>query len=280
MADAIATGRDLPIGPEAASRAEAGVKGSVLLVGAGPGDPELLTLKAFRAIRRAEVLLYDHLVAEEILALAPREAQRIYVGKESGCHCVPQEEINRLLVRYSLAGKCVVRLKGGDPFIFGRGGEEVETLTAHSIPFEVIPGVTSASGVSCCAGIPLTHRDHAQAVVFVTGHLRDGSLGPDWEALARPRQTVVIYMGLGALTEICLQLISHGLPASTPAAVVERGTTPKQRVVTGDLASLPRRVKDARLRPPALTIIGEVVKLRDALGWADQAADAAQRIPA
>jgi uroporphyrin-III C-methyltransferase/precorrin-2 dehydrogenase/sirohydrochlorin ferrochelatase len=231
-------------------------------------------------IRRAEVLLYDHLVAEEILALAPREAQRIYVGKESGCHCVPQEEINRLLVRHSLAGKCVVRLKGGDPFMFGRGGEEVETLTTHSIPFEVIPGVTLASGVSCCAGIPLTHRDHAQAVVFVTGHLRDGSLGPDWEALAHSRQTVVIYMGLAALAEICLQLISHGLPASTPAAVVERGTTPKQRVVTGDLASLPRRLKDARLRPPALTIIGEVVKLRDALGWADQAADAAQRIPA
>jgi uroporphyrin-III C-methyltransferase len=247
--------------------AEAAGVGCVLLVGAGPGDPELLTLRALRAIRRADVVLYDHLVSHEIVALAPSRAQLIYVGKEAGNHSLPQERINGLLADLAGAGKCVVRLKGGDPFIFGRGGEEIDLLAAQGIPFEVIPGVTSASGVSCYAGIPLTHRDHAQSVVFVTGHLRDGSVNLDWPVLARPRQTVVIYMGLSGLPEICAQLVAHGLPAALPAAAVEGGTTPQQRVVTADLATLPQRVKESALCSPVLVIIGEVVRLRSKLAW-------------
>lgn len=241
--------------------------GCVLLVGAGPGDPELLTLKALRAIRRADVVLYDHLVAKEIVALARADAQLIYVGKESGRHTLPQPRINELLVQFASAGKCVVRLKGGDPFIFGRGGEELEQLAELGIDFQVVPGVTSACGVSCYAGIPLTHRDHAQSVVFVTGHLQDGSVNLDWPALARPRQTVVIYMGLAGLEAICAQLAAHGLPGSTPAAAIERGTTAHQRVVSGDLRTLPRRVAAAELRPPVLIVVGEVVKLREQLAW-------------
>jgi uroporphyrin-III C-methyltransferase len=245
--------------------------GCVFLVGAGPGDPELLTLKAMRAIGRADALLHDHLVSREILALARPQTQLIYVGKQAGRHAVPQEAINALLVQLSRAGKCVVRLKGGDPFIFGRGGEEAEALAAQDIPFEVIPGITSASGVSCCAGIPLTHRDHAQALVFVTGHLRDGAAAPDWEAWARPRQTLVIYMGLGALAEICRELVSHGLPASTPGAVVEQGTTPGQRIVVADLDTLADQAREAGIRPPALIIIGEVVALRERLAGSREA---------
>jgi uroporphyrin-III C-methyltransferase len=241
--------------------------GRVWLVGAGPGDAELLTIKALRLLQRADAVVYDHLVSDEILALAGREALRIYVGKESGNHTLPQESINALLAGLALAGKRVVRLKGGDPFIFGRGGEEVEQLALQGIPFEIVPGVTSASGVSCYAGIPLTHRDHAQSVIFVTGHLRDGGADLDWPALVRPRQTIVVYMGLAALGEICRQLTAHGLPAAMPAAAVERGTTPAQRVVTGDLDTLPRLVIEAGLRSPVLVIVGEVVGLRSRLSW-------------
>jgi uroporphyrin-III C-methyltransferase/precorrin-2 dehydrogenase/sirohydrochlorin ferrochelatase len=248
--------------------------GPVYLVGAGPGNPDLLTLRALRLIQQADVVLYDHLVAPEIVGLARRDAQRVYVGKESGNHSLAQEDLNRLLVSLAREGKCVVRLKGGDPFIFGRGGEEIETLAAHGVPFQVVPGITSASGVSCYAGIPLTHRDYAQTCLFVTGHRKDGAVELDWPALARPRQTVVIYMGLGALAQICAGLIRHGVRADMPAAVVQHGTTEHQRVVTGDLANLPQRVAEAGIEPPALIIVGEVVRLRERLGWfgADSAA--------
>ncbi len=258
--------------PEGAARGRQGPAGGcVFLVGAGPGDPELLTLKALRAIRRADAVLYDHLVSDEILALAPRAAVRIYVGKEAGRHAMPQARINELLVQFAGAGQCVVRLKGGDPFVFGRGGEELEELAARGIAFQVVPGVTAACGASGYAGIPLTHRDHAQSVVFVTGHLCDGSVNLDWPALARPHQTVVIYMGLAGLAEICAQLVAHGLPVSTPAAAIERGTTPRQRVVIGDLGTLTRLVEEARLCPPALIVVGEVVKLRSRLAWYGEA---------
>jgi uroporphyrin-III C-methyltransferase/precorrin-2 dehydrogenase/sirohydrochlorin ferrochelatase len=241
--------------------------GKVHLVGAGPGDPDLLTLGALKALQRADVVVYDHLVGNGILELAPRHAQRVYAGKESAHHSMRQEDINQLLVRLARQGRRVVRLKGGDPFIFGRGGEELEALAQAGIPFEVVPGITAASGVSCYAGIPLTHRDHAQACVFVTGHLKDGTVNLDWPALARPHQTVVIYMGLAALAEICRQLAAHGLPESTPAAVVEQGTTTRQRVVTGTLATLPARALESALKPPCLIIVGSVVSLHEPLSW-------------
>jgi uroporphyrin-III C-methyltransferase/precorrin-2 dehydrogenase/sirohydrochlorin ferrochelatase len=196
-----------------------------------------------------------------------RDAHRIYVGKERSHHTLPQDEINELLVRLAQQGKRVLRLKGGDPFIFGRGGEEIETLSAHGIAFQVVPGVTAASGMSCYAGIPLTHRDHAHACVFVTGHLKDGSVELDWPALARPGQTVVVYMGMGALSEICRQMIRHGLPAGTPAAVVQSATTRKQKVVSGSLETLPHLARATGMQAPALIVIGEVVKLRRKLAW-------------
>jgi uroporphyrin-III C-methyltransferase/precorrin-2 dehydrogenase/sirohydrochlorin ferrochelatase len=241
--------------------------GEVHLVGAGPGNPELLTIRALRLLQQADTVVYDHLVGAGILDLARRDAQRIYAGKEASHHSMRQEDINRLLVSLARQGKRVVRLKGGDPFIFGRGGEELEALAKAGIRFEVVPGVTAASGVSCYSGIPLTHRDHAQACVFVTGHLKDGSVDLDWPALARPRQTVVIYMGLAALAEISRRLIAHGLPASTAAAVVERGTTTDQRVVTGSLSTLPSLAHGSRLKPPCLIIIGSVVSLHQPLSW-------------
>lgn len=241
--------------------------GRVFLVGSGPGNPELLTLLAARLLQQADVVLYDHLVAPEIVEMARRGAERIYVGKERSNHSRPQSEINRLMVEHALQGKRVVRLKGGDPFIFGRGGEELEALARHGIPFEVVPGVTAATGVAAFAGIPLTHRDYAQACVFVTGHLKDGTMNLDWEALARPNQTVVVYMGLLGLPLLCQQLIRHGLPAATPAAVVQRATTREQRVVTGTLETLPLATFEAGVKPPTLIIIGNVVRLRERLAW-------------
>jgi len=241
--------------------------GKVFLVGAGPGDAELLTVRAARLLAAADVVVYDNLVSPEVLELIPRSAERIYVGKQRGHHSMVQDDINALLVRLASAGRQVVRLKGGDPFVFGRGGEELQALAAEGIPFEVVPGITAACGVASYAGIPLTHRDLAQACLFVTGHLKDGSCELDWPALARPRQTLVIYMGLGGLAEICAQLIAHGLPATTPAAVVEQGTTLDQRVVAATLADLDAHVVQAELRSPCLIIVGEVVRLREQLAW-------------
>ncbi len=241
--------------------------GRVYLVGAGPGDPDLLTLRAVRLLQQTQAIVYDHLVSPEVLDYVSPNAQRIYAGKRRNAHTLRQEEINALLVKLAREGKHVVRLKGGDPFIFGRGGEELETLAAHGISFEVVPGVTAASGVSSYAGIPLTHRDYAQSCLFVTGHLKDGSANLDWPSLVRPRQTVVIYMGLGGLPEICRQMMAHGASAELPIAVVQNGSLETQRVVTGTLANMAERVAKAGLVSPCLTIIGEVVKLHDALAW-------------
>lgn len=241
--------------------------GTVYLVGAGPGDAELLTLRAARVLGAADVVVYDHLVSPDVLDYLPPGAERIYAGKQRNDHTMPQDEINRLLVRLARDGRRVVRLKGGDPFVFGRGGEELEALAADGVPFEVVPGVTAACGVACYAGIPLTHRDYAQSCVFVTGHLKDGSADLDWAALARPRQTVVIYMGLNALAEICAKLQAHGVAPTMPGAVVQQGTTADQRVVTGTLATLPQRA--AALASPCLIVVGEVVRLHDTLAWFD-----------
>mgnify|MGYP001271584109 CR=1 FL=1 len=256
---------------ERASPTGIGPPGKVYLVGGGPGDPELLTLRALKVLRRADVVLYDHLVSPDVLDLVRHGAQRIYVGKERSNHALPQPEINRLMVALALRGRQVVRLKGGDPLVFGRGGEEIESLRSEGVPFEIVPGITAANGVAAYAGIPLTHRDCAQACVFVTGHLKDGTMNLDWDALARPRQTIVVYMGLLGLPVVCYELIRHGLAPETPVAVIERGTTPAQRVVTGTLASLPALANDAQLRPPTLIIIGEVVRLREKLAWFEQA---------
>jgi uroporphyrin-III C-methyltransferase/precorrin-2 dehydrogenase/sirohydrochlorin ferrochelatase len=242
-------------------------RGEVYLVGAGPGDPDLLTFRALRLMQKADVVVYDNLVSKPILEMTRRDAQRIFVGKKRADHTMRQEEINELLVRLALEGKRVLRLKGGDPFIFGRGGEEIETLAADGIPFQVVPGITAASGVASYAGIPLTHRDHAQSCVFVTGHLKDGTMNLDWEMLARPRQTVVVYMGLHGLETLCAQLITHGLPGTTPIAIVQQGTTQNQRVVTGTLATLPTIPQVAELQAPTLIIVGGVVSLRDKLAW-------------
>lgn len=241
--------------------------GCVYLIGAGPGDAELLTLRAVRLLERADVVVYDNLVSAEILAFVPVAAERIYAGKRRNEHTMRQEMINALLVRLGKEGKQVVRLKGGDPFIFGRGGEELQALAAHGVAFQVIPGVTAASGVSSYAGIPLTHRDWAQTCLFVTGHLKDGTADLDWPSLVRPRQTVVIYMGLSGLADISQQMISHGAPWTLPVAVVQDGSLPSQKVVTGTLSDIASRVAAASLKSPSLIIIGEVVKLRDELAW-------------
>lgn len=241
--------------------------GKVFLVGTGPGDPDLLTVKALRLMREADVVLYDNLVTPEIMALVAAHAERIYVGKKRADHAMPQERISELLVEQARLGRRVLRLKAGDPFIFGRGGEEIETLARAGVEFEVVPGITAALGAAAYAGIPLTHRDHAQSCVFVTGTLKDGGLDLDWHALARPRQTLVIYMGFQNLQELCSRLVQHGMPASTPAAIVQQATTGHQRVVSGTLATLPASAQRAQLHPPTLIIVGDVVALRERLAW-------------
>jgi uroporphyrin-III C-methyltransferase/precorrin-2 dehydrogenase/sirohydrochlorin ferrochelatase len=224
-------------------------------------------------MQQADVVLHDNLVSPEILELTRRDAERIYVGKQRADHTMRQEEINALMVQLAKSGRRVLRLKGGDPYVFGRGGEEIESLAASGVRFQVVPGVTAACGVAAYAGIPLTHRDYAQSCVLVTGHLKDGTMNLDWHGLARPRQTVVVYMGLLGLDALCKQLIAHGMPPDMPAAVVQQATRPQQRVVTASLEDLARRVAEAGLRPPTLVIVGDVVRLRDKLSWYEPAAE-------
>jgi len=242
-------------------------QGEVYLIGAGPGDPDLLTLKAFRLLQLAEVVLYDRLVSPEVMALVSKQAELVYVGKRRDKHSVPQGGINQLLIEHAKRGKRVARLKGGDPFIFGRGGEEIETLAAEGIAFQVIPGITAASGCSSYAGIPLTHRDYAQSVQFVTGQLQDGSVDLNWPELIAPGKTLVFYMGLKGLPIICSSLIEHGMAADMPCAVVEKGTTPAQRVMVSTLAGLPQLIDEQNIASPSLFIVGEVVSLSHKLNW-------------
>lgn len=241
--------------------------GEVALVGAGPGDPELLTLKAWRLITSAEIVLYDRLVSEEILAMVPETAEMIHVGKQRANHTLPQDEINRRLVDLARKGHKVVRLKGGDPFIFGRGGEEIETLAAAGVRFQVVPGITAASGCSAYAGIPLTHRDYAQSVRFITGHLKNDTCDLPWKDFVQNNQTLVFYMGLVGLPVICQQLVSHGMSKNMPVALVSKGTTRDQLVVTGSLSDIVERVNSEKVQAPTLIIIGQVVSLRDRLDW-------------
>jgi uroporphyrin-III C-methyltransferase / precorrin-2 dehydrogenase / sirohydrochlorin ferrochelatase len=241
--------------------------GEVYLIGGGPGDPDLLTFKAIRLMQQADIVLYDRLVSKPVLNLVRRDATRIYVGKTAGDHPVTQENINQKMVDYALEGNRVVRLKGGDPFIFGRGGEELETLAEQGIPFQVVPGITAASGCASYAGIPLTHRDHAQSVRFIAGHHRSGKLELNWDELVQPNQTLVFYMGLNGLETICQQLQQHGLETETPIALIEKGTSDKQRVFTGDLHTLPKIVREAEAKAPTLIIVGTVVSLHKKLDW-------------
>jgi len=241
--------------------------GEVYLVGAGPGDPELLTLRALRLIQNADAVIYDRLVSAEILSLVRRDAKMIYAGKERNQHSMYQEEINSILARLAKSGNRVVRLKGGDPFIFGRGGEEIETLMEQGISFQVVPGITAASGCASYAGIPLTHRDHAQSCVFVTGHAKNGIVKLDWKQLTLRRQTLVIYMGLTGLDQICKSLIKNGSPSDLPAALIQQGTTGNQRVLTGTLTNLPMIVESSNVKAPTLVIIGTVVSLHEKLEW-------------
>lgn len=242
-------------------------RGEVFLIGAGPGDPDLMTFKALRLLQRADVVLYDRLVAPEIVDMCRKDAERVYVGKARSNHAVPQEDINQQLIRCAKEGKKVARLKGGDPFIFGRGGEEIQQLAEQGIPFQVVPGVTAASGCASYAGIPLTHRDYAQSVRFVTGHLKDDSIDLPWHELVHGQQTIVFYMGLVGLPTICQQLIAHGRSPDTPIALVQQGTTRNQKVVVATLATMVASVAREPVKAPTLIIVGEVVELREKLAW-------------
>ncbi len=245
----------------------ADTSGEVYLVGAGPGDPDLLTFRALRLMQQADVVVYDRLVSAEILDLARRDAEKIYVGKQRNNHSLAQESINELLARLAKAGKRVVRLKGGDPFIFGRGGEEIETLVEQHINFQVVPGITAASGCATYAGIPLTHRDHAQSCTFITGHLKDGSINLNWQQLVVPKQTIVIYMGLVGLDKICQSMMQYGASPELPIALIQQGTSQSQRVIIGTLDNMAQKVRHEDIQPPTLIIIGSVVSLHDSLKW-------------
>ena len=255
------------IAQELSSKDSSLTQGEVYLVGGGPGDPELLTLKALRLMQQADVVLYDRLVSDGVMDLVRRDAERIYVGKRRREHAMQQENINQLLVDLAKQGKRVLRLKGGDPFIFGRGGEEIELLAQNKIPFQIVPGITAASGCAAYAGIPLTHRDYAQSVRFVTGHLKDDTINVQWPELANPAQTIVFYMGLVGLRDICESLIAHGRAATTPVALIERGTTQQQRVLIADLSSIADRVAAEEVHAPTLFIVGDVVRLQGTLKW-------------
>ncbi len=268
--------REQPQAAEAALQAQLDAHqpshGEVFIVGAGPGDPELLTLKALQLMQQADVVVYDYLVSAPILELVRRDAELICVGKKAGAHSVAQEETNALLIKLALEGKKVCRLKGGDPFIFGRGAEEIEVLLPHNIQFQVVPGITAAAGCAAYAGIPLTHRDYAQAVQFVTGHCQKEGKEPDWQSLGRPNQTLVIYMGLMKSAHIQARLLAAGRAADTPVAILENGTRPEQRVITGRLDQLASLIETQQVQSPALLVIGEVVALQAKLGWYGQSA--------
>lgn len=253
----------------AASEAGQG-RGEVYLIGAGPGDPDLMTFKGIRLLQAADVVLHDRLVSDEIVDLARRDAERIYVGKARSDHAVPQPEINQMLVDLAREGKIVARLKGGDPFVFGRGGEEIALLAEHRIPFQVVPGITAATGAAAYGGIPLTHRDHAQSVRFVAGYLKGDRVDHPWEQFLSENETLVFYMGLAGLPLICEQLLAHGRRAETPVALVERATQPGQRVVVGTLADIQERVARIQPRAPTLVIVGNVVSLSESLAWFGQ----------
>jgi uroporphyrin-III C-methyltransferase/precorrin-2 dehydrogenase/sirohydrochlorin ferrochelatase len=242
-------------------------KGEVYLVGAGPGDPDLLTFKALRLMQKCDVVVYDRLVSEPILDMVRRDAEKIYAGKSRAQHSISQENINQLLVRLAQEGKRVLRLKGGDPFVFGRGGEEIGELIEHNIDFQVVPGITAASGCTSYAGIPLTHRDHSQACIFVTGHRKEGSEDLNWDMLSHANQTVVFYMGLDNVVRICDSLKAHGRDSTTPAALIEKGTTSSQRVFIGNLDTLPDIVENNKVSAPTLIVVGEVVELHKKLSW-------------
>ncbi|NOZ52865.1 MAG: uroporphyrinogen-III C-methyltransferase [Gammaproteobacteria bacterium] len=242
-------------------------RGEVYLVGAGPGDPDLLTFRALRLLQQADVIVYDRLVSEKILDLARRDADLVYVGKARDKHTLPQEDINQMLARIAKKGKRVLRLKGGDPFIFGRGGEEIETLMEEGVPFQIVPGITAASGAASYAGIPLTHRDYAQSVLFVTGHLKDDSMNLNWTALIQPRQTLVVYMGLLGAKTLCQHLIEHGMSPQMPIALVQQATTSQQKILVSSLKCMPTLIDANEIKPPTLIIVGEVVALHKKLAW-------------
>jgi uroporphyrin-III C-methyltransferase/precorrin-2 dehydrogenase/sirohydrochlorin ferrochelatase len=246
---------------------DAEAHGEVYLVGCGPGDPDLLTFRALRLMQKADVVLHDRLVTNEIMELVRRDAELVFVGKRRGDHAMPQEEISQLMIKLAKKGKRVLRLKSGDPFVFGRGGEEMDALSSEGIPFQVVPGVTAANGCASYAGIPLTHRDHAQSCIFVTGHAKDDHLDLDWPALVRPKQTLVVYMGLDSLPMLTKKLINHGADPKTPAAVVDNGTRSQQRVIIGSLEDIANLAVKEELPGPSIIIVGSVVTLRERLSW-------------
>ncbi len=274
VVDLVLAGHDVEAVAEFDAQLEAAARGSeyrqqgeVYLVGAGPGDPDLLTFKALRLMQRADVVLYDRLIGKGILNLVRRDAERVYVGKLPQEHTLAQHEISQILLRLAQQGKRVLRLKGGDPFIFGRGGEEIALLAEAGIPFQVVPGITAASGCAAYAGIPLTHRDHAQACVFVTGHTKDGQSDLDWNMLLQPRQTVAVYMGLAHLAGLSRAFIEKGAAPSLPVALIENGTRPNQRVLSGTLDTIAEKAIKAGVKGPAILIIGSIVRLREKLDW-------------